>query len=144
LPRPKKFRYVKYIPNITEFIPIGETNEGIIILNVEELEAVRLIDLENLEQEESAKNMGISRGTLQRILNSSRSKIAESLINGKKLIIEGGDYQINECLYTCRKCNSNYNNENLADCPKCHSSEYQCNGQKIFCRDVCKGYRGGR
>lgn len=144
MPRPRKYRHVKYIPNITEFIPIGETNEGIIILNVDELESIRLIDLENLEQEECASNMRISRGTFQRILNSARNKIAESLINGKKIVIEGGNYQINECLYTCKKCNSNYNEYNLADCPKCHSSEYLCNGQKKFCRDVCKRYRGGK
>ena len=60
-------------------------------LSVEELEAVRLVDLEDLEQEEAATKMGVSRKTLWRELQSAHKKIADALINGKAIKINGGD-----------------------------------------------------
>ena len=61
-------------------------------LVVEELEAIRLKDLEGLEQEETAVKMGISQPTLHRILLSAHTKTADALVNGKALRIDGGDY----------------------------------------------------
>jgi predicted DNA-binding protein (UPF0251 family) len=63
-------------------------------LKVDELEAIRLKDLEGLEQEETAVKMGVSQPTLHRILMSAHTKTADSLVNGKALRIEGGDYVI--------------------------------------------------
>lgn len=63
-----------------------------VILKVEELEAIRLKDLLRLEQEECARHMQVSRSTFQRVLNDARYKIAEALINGNAIRIEGGDY----------------------------------------------------
>jgi len=60
-----------------------------IILSHEELEAIRLADEEKLYQEECANEMEVSRATFGRILNSARAKIADALLNGKKIIIEG-------------------------------------------------------
>jgi predicted DNA-binding protein (UPF0251 family) len=68
---------------------VGEVN-----LTVEELEAIRLKDLEGLEQEECAKQMGVSRATFQRILYSARSKVAEALVCGKAIRISGGSFQV--------------------------------------------------
>jgi len=141
MPRPKKYRNIRYIPNIIEFMPVGETNFETIKLNVDELEAIRLVDLEGLEQEESAINMEISRGTFQRILNSARNKIANSLVNGKKIVIEGGEYQIEECSNFFEKNNIVNTSENAKNCVKKDGLENQCNGRKRFCRDNCKRYR---
>jgi len=61
---------------------------------VDEYETLRLIDLEGLKQEECALRMNIARTTVQGIYNTARKKIAESLVNGKVLRIEGGNYEI--------------------------------------------------
>ena len=63
-------------------------------LLVEEAEAVRLKDLEGLEQEECAQKMNISRTTFSRILDSARQKIADALLNGKAIRIEGGNFEL--------------------------------------------------
>jgi predicted DNA-binding protein (UPF0251 family) len=63
-------------------------------LSLEEIEAIRLRDLEHLEQIVCAKQMNISRSTFQRVLASARRKIADSLLTGKALRIEGGNYEL--------------------------------------------------
>jgi predicted DNA-binding protein (UPF0251 family) len=86
---------VEFLPDITYFKPAGVPLRQLeeVILTVEELEAIRLKDLEGLEQEECAERMGISRPTFFRIINSARSKVAEALVKGKAIRIEGGKYQ---------------------------------------------------
>jgi len=64
-----------------------------IILHVDEFEAVRLKDLEGLEQEECAKKMKISQPTFHRLILSARKKIADAIINGKAIKIEGGNFK---------------------------------------------------
>jgi predicted DNA-binding protein (UPF0251 family) len=94
--RPKKNRWVCCEPGVTFFkprgIPITELEQ--VQLTVDEFEAIRLKDLEELEQEETAAKMGISQPTLHRILLSAHTKTADALVNGKALRIEGGDYVI--------------------------------------------------
>jgi uncharacterized protein len=96
--RPRICRNIRFNPEITYFKPRGigikELEET--SLKLEEYEAVRLKDLENLEQEECAKKMNISQPTFHRLLISARKKIADSIINGKALKIEGGNYKITE------------------------------------------------
>jgi predicted DNA-binding protein (UPF0251 family) len=70
------------------------TQEDFVIMSVDEYETIRLIDLEGLTQEESAEQMNIARTTVQRIYNDARRKIAESLVKGKVIKIEGGDYKL--------------------------------------------------
>lgn len=85
-----------------------EGEKEYIIINVDELEALRLCDLENMEQEEAAKRMEVSRGTFQRILYSARRKSSEALCEGKGVRIEGGYYEIADsscqCSHRCKKC----------------------------------------
>jgi predicted DNA-binding protein (UPF0251 family)/predicted Fe-Mo cluster-binding NifX family protein len=94
--RPCKCRRIYFMPGVTYFKPAGipmrflEEN----CLSLEEMEAVRLRDLEHLEQVEGARQMNISRLTYQRVLASARRKIADSLLSGKALRIEGGNYEL--------------------------------------------------
>jgi len=94
--RPRLCRRVRFNPNITYFkpqgVPLAELEE--IILNVDEFEAVRLKDFEGLEQEECAKRMSISQPTFHRLVLSARRKIANSIVNGKALKIEGGNFKL--------------------------------------------------
>jgi predicted DNA-binding protein (UPF0251 family) len=87
---------VGFNPNITYFkprgIPLKDLKE--IILAIDEYEAVRLKDLEGLEQEECAKKMNVSQPTFHRLILSARKKIADAIINGKAIKIEGGNFKI--------------------------------------------------
>jgi predicted DNA-binding protein (UPF0251 family) len=65
-----------------------------VCLSVEEAEAIRLKDLEGLEQEDGAQRMSVSRTTFARVLNSARRKMADALLNGKAIRIEGGNFQM--------------------------------------------------
>lgn len=98
MPRPKKDRWICCEPSVTFFKPRGTplTELEEVCLTVEELEAVRLKDLEGLEQEATAVKMGISQPTLHRTLLSAHKKIADALVNGKALRIEGGDYVVKD------------------------------------------------
>ena len=61
-------------------------------LELSELEAMRLCDVERLEQEEAGRRMGVSRGTVYRLLKSGRAKLVEALLQSKALLIEEGDH----------------------------------------------------
>lgn len=63
-----------------------------VFLQLDELEALRLCDLLNLDQEEAGREMGVSRATVQRLLSSARAKVAEALVYGKALIIVHGPH----------------------------------------------------
>jgi len=92
--REPRCRHVERMPSVKYFkpdgIPAGSLQE--VMLKVEELEAVRLKDLLGWEQEDCAAKMQVSRPTFQRILIEGRAKIADALVNGKAILIEGGDY----------------------------------------------------
>lgn len=96
MPRPTKWRRVNFIPEIAYFkpggVPLSVLDE--VVLSVEEAEAIRLKDLEGLQQEECAEKMLISRPTFHRVLDSARSKLADALINGKAIRIEGGNFEM--------------------------------------------------
>ena len=104
--RPRKWRKVCSLPNNNRFGPldIPMESERFITMLVDEYETIRLIDLEGLTQEECADKMHIARTTVQRIYSDARKKIAESLIDGKVLLIEGGDYKL--CNNTGNSCGS--------------------------------------
>ena len=95
MPRPRKCRKVCQMPQIREFRPVGETaGENTVVLTVDEYEAIRLIDRQGFSQEECSSYMQVARTTVQLIYNSARKKIAEALVEGRVLRIEGGDYQL--------------------------------------------------
>jgi predicted DNA-binding protein (UPF0251 family) len=101
--RRQLWRKVSSIPLITYFKPAGirMAELGEVRLLVEEAEAIRLKDLEGLEHEECAQKMNISRSTFSRILDSARQKIADALLNGKAIRIEGGNFEMAVRRFRC-------------------------------------------
>ena len=96
MPRPVKCRKVCCLPDNVLFGPLGSGCQGEIpvVLQVDEYEAVRLIDHEGMTQEECAEKMHIARTTVQAIYTSARKKLAALLVNGCRLLIEGGAYRL--------------------------------------------------
>ena len=96
MPRPIICRRVWFLPGITYFKPAGVRmavlNE--VVLTVDGFEAIRLKDLEGMDQEKAAKKMKISQPTFNRLLKTARKKIADALVNGKAIRIEGGNYKM--------------------------------------------------
>ncbi len=95
MPRPRKCRKVCQMPSTQGFAPIGAMPDAsAVTLTVDEYEAVRLIDKEGFSQEACGSYMNIARTTVQQIYTSARKKIADALVDGLILRIEGGDYQL--------------------------------------------------
>ncbi len=86
-------RRVGWTPTETSFCPREEAQFEV-RLRVEEVEALRLVDLLNHTQEEAAVEMGVSRKTFWKDLKSARKKVAEALTEGKRIKIEGGSYTL--------------------------------------------------
>jgi uncharacterized protein len=92
MPRPKCCRHVAAMPDKTCFQPQGMTASSLeeVLLTLDEYEAIRLADLEGLYQEQAASRMNISRQTFGRIVEAAHRKLADVIVNGKALRIEGG------------------------------------------------------
>lgn len=99
--RPQKKRFICRLPKQNNFSPEG-TPAGEILLTIDEYETIRLIDLEGNTQEECSRQMQVSRTTVQSIYNEARRKLADAIVNGKKLIISGGDYRL--CEFYAQQC----------------------------------------
>jgi len=136
MPRPVKWRRVEYIPENRSFVPRPMEKcacfEGIqeVQLKIEELEAMRLKDIEELNQEECALRMQISRQTFQNILDGARKKVVTALIENKAIKISGGHYTKNICNLKCITCGNEtkitYEENNLV-CHHCGSNRVVCN-----------------
>ena len=128
--RPKKCRMVASLPNVTYFKPAGVPLKSLneVRLSIEEAEALRLKELEELEQSDAAVKMGVSRPTFQRILCSARKKVADALLNGKAIRIEGGNFRITGIRPCCHRDHSwlrqlDSTNMDTANCPVCGDPE---------------------
>jgi predicted DNA-binding protein (UPF0251 family) len=144
-------------PVVTYFKPRGVPLKelDVVLLSLEELEAVRLVDLEGLEQETAAQRMGISRRALWEDLQNARRKIVEALVKGKAIEIKGGDYTVERPRgYNCKGCSATWEipfatGEPL-QCPRCGSNDVQRNpdnlddnGPKRCCQGRCLKERKG-
>jgi predicted DNA-binding protein (UPF0251 family) len=143
--RPLKWRRVEFIPEDTYFLPCPKGNckrfEDIaeIRLKVEELEAMRLKDIEKLTQEECAQSMEVSRQTFQNIIDEARRKVAVALIEGKAISVGGGHYTRNICKFRCRSCGDETEasvEQKQRTCKHCGSTMIICNKKK--CQSECK------
>lgn len=126
MPRPRKCRRICSMPLTQRFEPISKDGElcGEVLLNLDEYEVIRLIDFEKLTHEQCAAQMEVSRTTVTSIYEGARYKLADVLINGKKLIIDGGQFVLCEHNEEC--------------CGK--GCRHKCfNGDKINCnKESCK------
>ena len=126
MPRPKNNRIVHEPPLFSEFKPIGVKGQSLerVLLSLDEFEAFRLADNLGLSHAEAADEMEISRSTFTRLIEKSRKKIAELIINGKLLTIEGGNIHFRKNLMRCQSCGHMFRinfNESLTECPSCNS-----------------------
>ena len=94
MPRPKRCRRICSYPNFWSFSPEGIKTPETIVFMLDEFEAIRLIDYQKLTQEECASAMGVSRATITSIYESARYKLADAMVNGKRIRITGGSYRI--------------------------------------------------
>lgn len=109
-------------------IPLSRLEETVI--TVDELEAIRLADREELYQEEAAERMNVSRQTFGRIVQSARKKVADALVNGKALRIEGGEIEMatDTRAFKCADCGHAWEMPHgtgrPSDCPRCRSAHF--------------------
>ncbi len=92
--RPQKRRCICSVPEVTGFQPLGCRQNGSVNLTYDEYEVIRLLDHLQMNQEECARRMDISRPTVTRIYNEARRKMADMLVNGRELTIGGGDVTV--------------------------------------------------
>lgn len=106
MPRPKRKRIVSKPPIMEGFKPFGIPISDLepVVLFYEEYEAIRLLDYDGLTQAEAARVMFVSRPTLTRIYEKARRTIAQALIEGKAIFIEGGEFHTDELWYRCESC----------------------------------------
>jgi predicted DNA-binding protein (UPF0251 family) len=135
--RPRNCRRVGSMPGSSYFkprgIPLSSLEE--VVLSVDEFEAIRLADLEGLYQEQAAERMKVSRQTFGRIVETARRKVAEALVEGKALKIEGGEVEMASMRrFRCEGCNHSweipYGTGKPGICPACESSNVHRAGEE--------------
>ncbi|NCB68571.1 MAG: DUF134 domain-containing protein [Bacteroidia bacterium] len=122
--RPKQFRKIVSPPLMVGFKPFGIPRSQLegVVLHYDEYEAVRLLDYEGLMQEQAAEKMNVSRPTLTRIYESARKTIAKAFVEGKMIVIEGGNVDFGRQWFRCRKCHKLVDGvENHIPCKNCVS-----------------------
>ncbi|WP_158839321.1 DUF134 domain-containing protein [Polaribacter sp. L3A8] len=106
MPRPKKKRKVNCPPKMLGFKPFGirfcDTEH--IVMQYEEYEAVKLVVYDSFSQGIAAEKMEVSRPTLTRIYNSALKKIAQAFVEGKSILIKGGNFEFEKDWYKCNNC----------------------------------------
>jgi predicted DNA-binding protein (UPF0251 family) len=143
--RPTKPRFVEFIPSVTYFKPVGVPLSSLdeVCLGVDELETLRLKEIEGLDQEEAARRMNLSQSTFQRILSGARMKLARAIIGGKALRIQGGHYEVVQTRFICTECGYHlekvhpHSRDKSRHCPSCGSREWRSTRRH-------RGHRGGR
>jgi len=136
--RPQKNRMVAFKPDISYFkprgIPMVDLEE--VCLTVDQREAIRLSDLLGMSHEEAGRRMGVSRATFGRIIERARKTVADALINGKAINVEGGSYEIITKLrnFHCNRCNHDWEEPHgtgrPANCPVCQENDFYRLGKR--------------
>lgn len=152
-PRPHRLRKVSNPPLISGFKPYGVNvmadRADIIFLHLEEFEAIRLCDFEMLNHDQAARLMDVSRPTLTRIYARARQKMAEAMVLGRQIIIEGGKIYFDSEWYSCAMCGCYFNLPDKqsanSGCPLCGNTDIegiqQNSGSQsetiMGCLDIC-------
>jgi len=137
MPRPPKCRQVRFQPGFTLFKPHGIPARQLssVTLAFDELEALRLKDLEGLPQGEIATQMGVSQSTVHRMLVGARQKVTDAIVRGKLLQIEGGtfemahdgmrQFQCGACRHVWESSSDVGQSGHDMSCPTCESDSVQ-------------------
>lgn len=130
--RPRKDRMVAFNPEVSYFkprgIPMVDLDE--VCLTVDEREAIRLSDLLNLSHEDAGRKMGVSRATFGRIIQKARKIVADALINGKAINVEGGNFKLldRSRIFECGQCDKKWEEAlgtgRPVQCPSCQSEDF--------------------
>ncbi len=128
--RPARYRRIEFPPLIKGFNPIGihAKKDEVVVILLEEYEALRLLDYEYFNQVEAAKRMNVSRPTLTRIYDSARKKLASALVNSMRIEIAGGSVEFDDEWFRCIKCNTVFQVQDVNvkhSCPHCKSENLQ-------------------
>jgi predicted DNA-binding protein (UPF0251 family) len=149
MPRPHKRRRIGTEPLVEMFKPAGVPARSLeqVELRLDELEALRLADLEGLYQDAAAERMGVSRSTFGRLVAAARSKVADALLNSKGLVFKGGCVTMAQMrMFECEQCGTRFEERfgtgHPDKCPSCGSTHFcraeDGGGGRRRCR------RGGR
>ena len=133
MPRPKKCRRICGLPRCSRFGPLDGAAESQVALALEELEAIRLLDLLGCTQEECAEQMGVARSTVQQVYDAARRKLALALVDGRELVVAGGSYELCPHAAGCagRDCARRDCPRGRCGCGTCHRPiQYKSNGIK--------------
>lgn len=134
MPRPMKLRQVAMTPSVTFFKPVGVPMGSLemVTLALEEVEAIRLKDIEDLHQEECGERMGVSRATFHQVLGSAHAKVADAILNGKAIRVEGGTCVFPGGRFRCRRDGSEWalptdspSGVTRVVCPTCNGRDVQ-------------------
>lgn len=125
MPRKKRSRRIQVPPVIKGMSVFGvrgrKSNE--VLLRLEEYESIRLLDYQNLTQEEAAVHMDVSRPTLTRIYEEARNKVATAFVEGRDILFKGGDVYFDKNWFKCNACKASFSHfsKEEAACPVCNS-----------------------
>jgi len=146
--RPVHCRRVGSMPESDYFKPRGIPLSALeeVVLTVDEFEAIRLADLEGLYQEQAAEKMNVSRPTFGRIIESAHKKVAEALVRGKALKIEGGEFEMASTRrFRCYDCQHSwelpFGTGRPGNCPSCKSGNIRRTEEG---RGNARGFAGGQ
>ena len=92
MPRPQKSRRICCYPDYWSFAPDHDNANDTIIMTLDEFETIRIIDHQSKTQEQCAADMNVARTTVTAIYDSARKKLAAALVEGKRIVISGGNY----------------------------------------------------
>mgnify|MGYP000446600990 CR=1 FL=1 len=124
MPNRRRYRRIEGPPRIEGYKPFGVPLRELesVVMSIEEYEALRLADYENLTQEEAAKKMNISRPTFTRLYDKARKNVAKAFVEGKTILIRGGTFVAGEYWYRCNSCHETIvSGTPEGNCDKCNS-----------------------
>ena len=127
MPRKKRQRRLLAPPSIKGFSVFGSRKRSEqVILYFEEYESIKLLDFDGLTQEEAAVHMEVSRPTLTRVYEAARIKVAKAMVEGRDLLIRGGNFLFDDTWHYCKSCKAKFNlmPESDKKCPVCSSTNF--------------------